>query len=140
MDWIFWLVLVVFLSFIEATTVNLVTIWFVVSGIVALVLSFFISDVAILSSVFVILGVIFLFLSRPIVKKLRTCTKECKTNLDRIIGLHGIVTEEIKKNELGEVKVDGKRWSAISKENIKKDEELIVDAIDGVKLIVRKEC
>ncbi len=139
MDWIFWLVLVVFLSFIEATTVNLVTIWFVVSGLITLVLSFFITNMVVLSSVFVILGTIFLLLSRPLVKKLRSCNSGCKTNLDRIIGSVGIVTEEIDKNSIGEVKVDGKRWSAVANEKIKKDEEVIIEAIDGVKLVVRRE-
>ena len=51
----------------------------------------------------------------------------------------GIVTEEIKKNTVGEVKVDGKKWSAISDTSIKVDEEVVVEKIDGVKLIVKKE-
>ena len=42
MDWIFWLVLVIILSFVEVATVNLVSIWFVARGIVAMILSFFI--------------------------------------------------------------------------------------------------
>ena len=32
-------------------------------------------------------------------------TKEEKTNLDRVIGATGVVTEEIKKNHIGEVRV-----------------------------------
>ena len=39
-----WLIIILFLGFIEAITVNLVTIWFVISGIVSLILSFFIDD------------------------------------------------------------------------------------------------
>lgn len=138
MDWVFWLILVVVLAIIEVATVNLLTIWFVVSGIVALIMSFFIEDTVIVTCVFGILGVILLIASKPIVVKLKS-TKEEKTNLERIIGAKGIVTEEIKKNTIGEVKVDGKRWSATSKERIKVGEEVIVLAIDGVKLNVRKE-
>ena len=52
--------------------------------------------------------------------------------------MKGIVTEEIKKNVIGEVKVDGKKWSAISNKKIEVGEEVIVDAIEGVKLVVRK--
>ena len=52
--------------------------------------------------------------------------------------MEGIVTEEITKTKIGEVKVDGKRWSAISNELIKAGEEVIIERIDGVKLIVRK--
>ena len=51
----------------------------------------------------------------------------------------GVVTEEIKKNQIGEVKVDGKTWSAISDKLIAVGEEVTIDAIDGVKLVVRKE-
>ena len=51
----------------------------------------------------------------------------------------GIVTEEIKKNSIGEIKVDGKRWSAISNMKILVGENVKVLKIDGVKLIVEKE-
>ena len=138
MNWIFWLVLVIVLSFVEMATVNLVSIWFVASGIVAMVLSFFITDTAIVTTIFAILGIILLVITRPIVNKLRSKDNE-KTNLDRIIGTTAVVTEDIKKNEIGEVKVDGKRWSAISKEMCLKGDTVKVLNIDGVKLIVEKE-
>ena len=51
----------------------------------------------------------------------------------------GIVTEEITKNEVGEVKVDGKKWSAVAKSKINVGDEVIIKDIDGVKLIVEKE-
>ena len=138
MNWIFWLVLVIVLSFVEIATVSLVSIWFVASGIVAMILSFFIEDTAIITTIFILLGIFLLVISRPIVNKLRSKDNE-KTNLDRIIGETAIVTEDIKKNEVGEVKVDGKRWSAISKEKCLKGDTVKILKIDGVKLIVEKE-
>lgn len=138
MNWIFWLVLVIALSFVEIATVSLVSIWFVASGIVAMILSFFIEDTAIITTVFILLGIFLLVISRPIVNKLRSKDNE-KTNLDRIIGETAIVTEDIKKNEVGEVKIDGKRWSAVSKEKCLKGDTVKVLKIDGVKLIVEKE-
>lgn len=138
MNWIFWLVLVIVLSFIEIATVSLVSIWFVASGIVAMILSFFIEDTAIITTIFILLGIFLLVISRPIVNKLRSKDNE-KTNLDRIIGETAIVTEDIKKNVVGEVKVDGKRWSAISKEKCLKGDRVKILKIDGVKLIVEKE-
>ena len=137
MDWIFWLILVIVLTIIEVATVNLLTIWFVISGIVALILSFFIEDVAIVSTIFAVLGTILLITTRPILKKYLPTQRE-RTNIDRVIGMKGIVTEEIKKNVIGEVKVDGKKWSAISNKKIEVGEEVIIDAIEGVKLVVRK--
>lgn len=138
MNWIFWLVLVIVLSFVEIATVSLVSIWFVASGIVAMILSFFIEDTAIITTIFILLGIFLLVISRPIVNKLRSKDNE-KTNLDRIIGAAAIVTEDIKKNVVGEVKVDGKRWSAVSKEKCLKGDTVKVLKIDGVKLIVEKE-
>ena len=138
MNWIFWLVLVIVLSFVEIATVSLVSIWFVASGIVAMILSFFIEDTAIITTIFILLGIFLLVISRPIVNKLRSKDNE-KTNLDRIIGETAIVTEDIKKNVVGEVKVDGKRWSAVSKEKCLKGDTVKVLKIDGVKLIVKKE-
>ena len=137
MDWIFWLALVIVLSIIEIATVNLLTIWFVISGIVALILSFFIKDVAIVSTIFALLGIILLFTTRPIFSKLLKPKNE-KTNFDRIIGKAGIVTEEIKRNQIGEVKIDGKKWSAISNKKIEVGKEVIIEAIEGVKLIVKE--
>lgn len=138
MNWIFWLVLVIVLSFVEIATVSLVSIWFVASGIVAMILSFFIEDTAIITTIFILLGIFLLVISRPIVNKLRSKDNE-KTNLDRIIGETAIVTEDIKKNVVGEVKVDGKRWSTVSKEKCLKGDTVKVLKIDGVKLIVEKE-
>ena len=137
MDWIFWLILVIVLTIVELATVNLLSVWFVISGIVAMILSFFIDDVAIVSTVFALLGILLLFTTRPLLKKYLP-TQRVRTNADRIIGMRGIVTEEIKKNSVGEVKVDGKKWSAISNSKIPVGSEVIIEAIDGVKVVVRK--
>ena len=138
MDWIFWLVLVIVLTVVELATTNLLSVWFVISGIVALILSFFIDNVAVVSTIFAVLGILLLFTTRPLLKKYLP-TQQVRTNADRIIGMHGVVTEEIKKNTVGEVKVDGKRWSAISNTKIPVGTDVTIEAIDGVKVIVRKE-
>ena len=52
--------------------------------------------------------------------------------------MNGICTEEISRNKVGEVKVDGKRWSAISPNKINVGDEVIITDIDGVKLKVKK--
>ena len=137
MDWIFFLILVIVLTIVELATVNLLSVWFVISGIVAMILSFFIDDVAIVSTVFALLGILLLFTTRPLLKKYLP-TQRVRTNADRIIGMSGVVTEEIKKNSVGEVKVDGKKWSAISNSKIPVGSEVIIEAIDGVKVVVRK--
>lgn len=135
--WIFWLIVILFLTFLEASTVNLVSIWFIISALVSLSLSFF--DISLFSqvAVFVLLGLFLMITTKPILQKWFS-PKNIKTNSDRVIGMTGIVTEEIKRNTVGEVKVDGKRWSAISSKKIPVDTEVIIDEIDGVKLKVHK--
>lgn len=132
-----WLIIILFLGFVEAITVNLVTIWFVLSGIIALILSFFINDFIIQFSVFVIFGILLLITTRSWLNKVFKINKY-KTNLDRVIGMRGIVTEKITKNSPGEVKVDGKRWMAISDKTINVDNDVKILEIDGVKLKVEK--
>ena len=61
-----------------------------------------------------------------------------RTNLDRVIGMEAIVTVEIKKNNPGEVKVDGKKWTAISNKKIKVGTTVKVLEIEGVKLKVEE--
>ena len=135
--WILWLVVIILLVFLEVSTINLVCVWFILSGLVSLILSFFIDSFYILFAVFVLLGLVLMLLTRPILVK-KFARKNVKTNSDRVLGMEGVVTEEITKLKVGEVKVDGKRWSAASQEKIEVGTTIIVESIDGVKLVVRK--
>ncbi len=132
-----WLFIIILLGFIEVITINLVTIWFVASAFVSLVLSFFIDNFLIQFGVFVILGIILLVTTRSWLNKVIK-PKNHKTNLDRVVGMQGIVTEEITRTKAGEVKVDGKRWTAISNQMIQVDSIVKILDIDGVKLKVEK--
>lgn len=136
--WIVWLMVIFLLVIIEASTVNLVSIWFIASGIVSLIVSVFYDNFFVQFAIFVVLGILLLLTTRKLLEKYIKPRGE-KTNLDRVIGMDAIVTVPIQKHEVGEVKVDGKRWSAVSEKSIKEGEEVIVDRIDGVKLIVRKK-
>ena len=130
----FWLAVIIFLGLVEIMTINLVSVWFVASGLVALVLSFITDNFVIQFAVFVILGIILLATTRKTLEK--KLVKKEKTNFDRVIGMKGVVTEEIKENEIGEVKVDGKKWSAVSKRPLKVGDKVKILKINGVKLEV----
>ena len=136
--WLFWLIVVILLAMVEIMTINLVTIWFVASGVISLIVSFFTQDLLIQFTIFVLGGLILLIITKPLLDKLKQ-TKDEKLNLERIIGMTGVVTQEIKKNTIGEIKADGKRWSAISERKIPVDSEVIIEAIDGVKLLVSQK-
>ena len=131
-----WLAIVICLAILEMATVSLVSIWFVLSGLLAMIASLFISNVTVQIAIFVVFGVIFMVLTKKIVKK--AVPQKVKTNLDRIIGMEGIVTEKITKNHPGEVKVDGKRWTAVSDKTIEEGSTVKILEINSTKLTVER--
>ncbi len=133
-----WLAIIILLAIAEAMTINLVTIWYVASGIVALILSFFIDNFTIQFAVFTLLGTFLLITTRQFLQTFLD-TKNVKTNLDRIIGMNGIVVEEINKNNNGAVKVDGKVWTAYADKKIKVDSTVKVLEINSSKIKVEEE-
>ena len=136
-QWVVWLIIVILLALIEITTVNLTTIWFVASGILALIISLFVDNYLLQFGTFVVAGVILLITTKPFLTKFIKQHK-VHTNIDRIIGMTGVVTEKISKNENGEVKVDGKRWTAFADKTIQQGNLVKVLEIKGVKIKVEK--
>lgn len=132
-----WMIIFIVLILIELATVSLVSIWLAVGALASFVLSFWVSNVTWQIAVFIGVSFVSLLLTRKFVNKVRGGKIEA-TNLDRVIGKIGIVTEEITKLEPGEVKVDGKKWSAISSKKIKVGSKVEILAIDGVKLNVKE--
>ena len=131
-----WLIIVVLLAIIEMNTASLVSIWFILSGILAMIASIFTDSITIQITIFVLLGLVFMLLTRKTIKKI--IPEKEKTNLDRIIGMEGIVTEKITKNHPGEVKVDGKRWTAVADKTIPEDSVVKILEINSTKLTVKR--
>lgn len=132
----FWLCLIIILSIIEALTVNLVSIWFIISGFFALITSFIFDSFLIQFAIFVVLGVILMILTRKNLEE--KLIKKEKTNLDRIIGMKGVVTEKITETNIGEVKVDGKKWSATANTTLDVGEKVKILKINSVKVEVER--
>ena len=131
-----WLAIAVVLAIIEMSTVNLVSIWFIISSMLAMIISLFTDNIFIQMAIFVLGGTLLLILTKDAIKKILPV--KTKTNIDRIIGMKGIVTEKITKKTLGEVKVDGKRWTAIADETINTDETVEILEINSTKLKVKR--
>ena len=134
---LFWVIMILLLAVIEVITINLVTIWFVASALIALIVSFFVDNFTVQFSIFVILGIIFLITTKKTLDRL-VKVKQSKTNLDRIVGMDGVVVEDISKNKIGAVKVDGKVWSATSNKKISAGSIVKVLEINSTKLKVEK--
>lgn len=132
-----WLIIFIVLIITELLTINLVTIWFAFGALLALVVEVGFSNIVLDIITFVITSFLLIILTKPIISRLKVKKIEA-TNLDMVINKIGIVTEDIKQDKIGEVKVLGKRWSAYSNTEIKKDEKVKILSIDGVKLKVEK--
>lgn len=133
-----WFIAFVILLIIELVTINLVTIWFAIGAVAAIIATIFTDSILIQCIVFVAVSVISLLITKPLIKKIKKFEVE-PTNSDRVIGKVGDVTKKIGKNKYGEVKVYGNTWTASSNQVINVGERVKVLSIDGVKLVVEKE-
>ena len=134
-----WLAVMVAAIIVEVIVPGLVSIWFVPSALVAMILAFFNVPVIIQVAVFLVASALCIFLSR---KYIGTGKKETRTNIDSVIGEHCIVTEKIDNiHATGKVKLNGMDWSARSVDSeivYEIDDIVYVDRVEGVKLIVKK--
>ena len=138
----FWLILVVVFGIIELCTSQLVSVWFVVGALAAAICAnTFLQDQIVWQvAVFIGVSALALLLTRPLVKKLRKFDK-ARTNADRYIGKVGVVTVDIDPiKATGMVEVDGSKWTArsTSGEIIEANTPVVVDSIEGVKLMVTR--
>ncbi|MBQ9018863.1 MAG: NfeD family protein [Bacilli bacterium] len=133
-----WFIAFVILLLIELFTVGLVSIWFAIGAVAAIITTVFTDSILIQTIVFVVVSLISLLLTKPLIKKFKRFDVT-PTNSDRVIGKTGEVTKKISTNKYGEVKIYGNIWTATSDEVIEVGKKVKVLSIDGVKLIVKKE-
>lgn len=135
---IIWLVALVVFAIAEASTVQLVSIWFAAGSLVAFISALLHAPLWLQVILFLVVAVVALYFTRPLVKKyLNTQVKP--TNADRVIGMACRVTEDIDNiAATGAVSVQGKEWTARSKtgQPFKTGDLVRAVAIEGVKLIV----
>lgn len=133
-----WFGVIILAGVIEITTMDLSSIWFSVGAFFALIIALIFPELIVLQVViFIIVSAGSLLGIRPIFKKYLQ-KNDIKTNADRLVGKTAVCTKAILNGDRGEVKIDGKIWTAIANEDIEINEKVEVLAIDGVKLVVRK--
>ena len=137
MLWI-WIAVIIVAVIVEAASVQLLSVWFALGGLVALILCIFHVSTTVQIIVFAAVSAISLVLFWPLARKLNKKGFE-KTNADRYIGRDGIVVQSISNLAAeGQVKVDNQIWTArsASGEDIAEGAKIKVEKIEGVKLIV----
>ncbi|MCF2665154.1 NfeD family protein [Oscillibacter valericigenes] len=139
MIWV-WLGAAVVFGIVEALTAGLVSIWFVAGSAAALIGAFLGAGLGVQVALFVAVSAAALAVTRPLVRRY-TAGKAVPTNLDRVLGDSGKVTETIdNENSTGAVYVDGKTWTARSDDGSVIPAGTVVEILrmEGVKLFVRK--
>ena len=140
MNWaaLFWLVAMVAFLLIEATTVALVSTWFALGSLAAILVALLGLGAGFQIVVFLLVSAICLTALRPLVRK-HVNPKITKTNVDAVVGTTGLVTAPI-DNVLaqGQVKLGPMYWTARSEsgEPIAEGTLVKVVRIEGVKAIV----
>ena len=123
---VYWLIALVVLLVIEAATLGLATIWFAGGALIALIAAMCGAGFVIQMVCFLVVSLILLIFTRPVA--VRFLNKDTlKTNVDRVIGMEGIVAEEIS-------------WTARTESEggiIPKETVVEVLRVEGVKLIVK---
>lgn len=136
--WQFWLIASGIFFIMEAITVGFLVFWLGIGSLIAMVVSFFTTNLIVQMTIFVISSTILLFATRPFVNKFNG-KKTVATNSFSIIGKKAIVIKEI-NTTLGEgqIKLNGDVWSAKTEDDsiIVKDTEVEILRIDGVKAVV----
>ena len=140
MQTMYWLVLFVILLIIEILTMGLTTIWFAGGALIAFVAGVLGFGTVVQMIVFVVVSVILLIVTRPIAVKYFNKERQ-KTNAESLIGQQALVLEDIDTlQSKGRVEINGQEWSAKTDEpdrRIEKNTVVVIDGIQGVKLIVR---
>ncbi len=136
-----WLVLLIVFIGVETATLGLTSIWFAGGALIAMIVAALNGPVWLQIIVFLMVALLMLIFTRPVAVKYFN-KERVKTNVESVIGKQAVVTRAINNLQgTGTVMVSGQEWSARSCEEgitIPKDAVVIVEAVSGVKLMVRK--
>ena len=134
-----WIVFIIVSIIVEFETNDLVSIWFTIGAIGALIAAALKAKPLTQVIIFVVISAILLLATRPFVKKLMS-KGVVPTNVDRLIGTVGIITKEVTPYEVGEIKVNNTLWRATSFENLSFNvgEKALIKAISGTKIVITK--
>ena len=136
-----WLVIAVVLGIFEAATVALVSIWFAIGAVAAMVPAYFNAPFWVQILVFILVSALCFVFTRPFFKKIIRVNKQ-PTNADRLVGQEGVATDDIENIECrGKVFISGLTWSARSEtgELITQGAVVTVKKIEGATLVVERK-
>jgi len=138
--WI-WLAIAIASAILEFVSMQMVSVWFTVGSIVAIILS--LCGVAwwIQLLTFGIVSLVLLLALRKLCLKYLLKNDNTTTNVDGMVGTTQKLIEPIIEDKAGAVKISGVVWTAVTADNtpIANGETVVVERVEGNKLIVSKK-
>lgn len=138
MEMVIWIAAMVIFGVVEAVTVGLASIWFVVGSVAGLIAAICGGPVWLQIALFFVVSIVCLAATRPLVKKLLH-KDVTATNADRVLGQTARVTESIDNAvPTGAVYVGGMTWTARSESGqpIPRNAQVKIVRMEGVRLFV----
>lgn len=136
-----WVAMLIAFGILEGMTASLVSIWFCIAALVALIATVLGASIGVQIGIFAVVSVLCIALIRPFAKSVLKPADE-KTNADRILGVEAVVTEPISNREArGQIRVLGEYWTARTEQDMELSEGTLVRVlrIEGVKAIVEQK-
>ncbi len=135
---VIWLIIAVVCGLIEAGTIALVSVWFVIGAVVSFFMALIFPESILLQIfVFILFSILSLVFIRPVAKKY--VDKYTRGgNINSKVDKTGVVVQEIKKDEKGRVKIGDVEWLAVSNEDISEGTKVRITNVDGNTLCVEK--
>ena len=136
--WLIWIGLMVVFAIVEASTVSMVSLWFIGGSLGGLIVTLLGGGIWLQIVVFLAVSVALLACLRPFVRKYVT-PKKTATNVDMVLGRSAYLTQTVDNlRGTGALKLDGKEWTVRSAdESILPVGTLVkIVKLEGVKLYV----
>jgi membrane protein implicated in regulation of membrane protease activity len=133
---VYWLCFAVLMFLVEAATVGLVSIWFGIGAVAAMLCSFVTANIYIQFAVFILVSAVTMATLKKRMKIGRIERTNAQSAIDKVLRL----TEPIAEDGLGRVKMGDVSWNVKLKDgsSAKDGDRVKVVAIEGNKLIVEK--
>ena len=132
-----WLALVVVFAVVELATTSIVSVWFALGSLAAVLVAWVAPQVMWLQLlVFLAVSALTLYFTRPVLSKY--IIKKTPTNADMLIGKQAVVVAGVTPAVPGRVKVGDLTWQAKSDSDIPAGDMCTIVKIEGASLIVEK--
>lgn len=136
---IIWIAVFILAIIVELSTEQLVSIWFSGGALVGLILAVCSVPWYIQLLVVIVVSAILVAIVQYVLYKKRKNGDMLKTNVDALISQKILVTKACNKENLGEGKYRDVYWALKSEDEISEGEFATIVAIEGNKLLVKKD-